>query len=46
MAATLFQRQPEGAWIASAHTGGDLVLPGLGIALPLASLYHGLTFAL
>jgi Uma2 family endonuclease len=45
MAATLFQRQPEGAWIASAHTGGDLVLPGFGIALPLASLYHGLTFA-
>jgi Uma2 family endonuclease len=45
MAATLFQRQASGAWIASAHIEGDLVLPGIGITLPLASLYQGLTFA-
>jgi hypothetical protein len=44
MAAALFQREPGGAWIASAHTGGDLRLPGLDITLPLADLYQGLTF--
>jgi Uma2 family endonuclease len=45
VAATLFQREPGGAWIASAHTGGALVLPSLDITLPLANLYQGLTFA-
>ena len=44
VAATLFQREPGGAWIASAHAGGALVLPGLDITLPLAGLYQGLTF--
>jgi Uma2 family endonuclease len=44
MAATLFQREPGGAWIASAHTAGALVLPGLDITLPLVELYQGLTF--
>ena len=33
MAATLFQREPGGAWIASAHTNGALILPGLEIQL-------------
>jgi Uma2 family endonuclease len=45
VAATLFQREPGGAWIASPHTSGLLILPGLDAALPLADLYHGLTFA-
>ena len=45
MAATLFQREPGGAWIASAHTEGGLVLPSLDVTLPLTDLYHGLTFA-
>ena len=45
VAATLFQRESSGPWIASAHTGGALVLPGLDVALSLADLYQGLTFA-
>lgn len=45
MAATLFQREPRGAWIASAHTDGELVLPGIDVTLPLVDLYQGLTFA-
>ena len=45
IAATLFQREPEGEWIASAHTGGLLILPGVDVTLPLAELYRGLTFA-
>ena len=44
MAATLFRREPGGVWIASAHTDGSLVLPGLDVTLPLADLYQGLTF--
>ena len=44
IAATLFQRQPGGQWVASAHTEGSLVLPGLEIAVPLADLYRGLSF--
>ena len=44
VAATLLRREPGGAWIASAHTAGSLVLPGLDVALPLADLYRGLTF--
>jgi len=44
VAATLFQREPGGAWIASPHTAGALALPGLDVALPLAELYRGLTF--
>jgi Uma2 family endonuclease len=45
MAATLFQREPRGAWIASARTDGELVLPGIDVTLPLVDLYQGLTFA-
>ena len=44
MAATLFQREPGGAWIATAHTDGGLVLPGLDVTVPLVDLYEGLTF--
>ena len=44
VAATLFRREPGGAWIASAHTDGALVLPGVDLALPLADLYRGLSF--
>jgi Uma2 family endonuclease len=45
MAATLFQRQSSGsAWVASAHVRGMLVLPGIDVTLPLADLYHGLSF--
>jgi Uma2 family endonuclease len=45
VAATMFQREPGGPWIASPHTGGMLAVPGLDISLPLADLYQGLTFA-
>jgi Uma2 family endonuclease len=45
VAATFFQREPGGAWIATAHTDGVLVLPGLDITMPLADLYQGLNFA-
>jgi len=44
LAATLFAREPAGEWIASAHTEGSLVLPGVNVALPLADLYRGLSF--
>lgn len=44
VAATLFLREAAGTWVASAHTEGALVLPGLDITLPLADLYQGLTF--
>ncbi len=44
MAATLLQHEPAGVWIASAHTEGALILPGLNLTLPLAGLYQGLTF--
>jgi hypothetical protein len=44
VAATLFQREPNGVWIASAHTGGALFLPGPDITLPMSDLYRGLTF--
>ena len=44
MAATVFTREPNGTWTASAHTDGTLILPGLEIALPLVDLYRGLTF--
>jgi Uma2 family endonuclease len=45
IAATLFQREPRGVWIASPHTDGALMLPGLDLDLPLAELYRGLSFA-
>lgn len=45
IAATLFTREPNGPWTATAHTEGTLVLPGLDIEIPLAELYRGLTFA-
>ena len=44
VAATVFQRGPDGSWIANAHTGGAPILPGLDIALPLVDLYRGLSF--
>ena len=45
IAATRFVREPGGPWIATPHTDGALVLPGLDIEIPLAELYQGLTFA-
>ncbi|HEY7581156.1 MAG TPA: Uma2 family endonuclease [Acetobacteraceae bacterium] len=44
VAATLFRREAGGTWIASAHTEGELVLPGIDAAVPLAELYTGLSF--
>ena len=44
VAATVFQRELGGPWIASAHTEGTVTLPGIDIALPLAELYQGMTF--
>jgi Uma2 family endonuclease len=43
--ATLLRREPGSDWTASALTGGIIELPGLGVSLPLADLYRGLTFA-
>lgn len=45
MAATLYQREIGGPWIATGHTEGTVALPGLDVVLPLAELYQGLTFA-
>jgi Uma2 family endonuclease len=42
--AMLYQREPGGPWIASAHTDGVLALPGLDVELPLAALYDALSF--
>nr|WP_294524524.1 Uma2 family endonuclease [uncultured Rhodopila sp.] len=44
VAATVFQREPGAPWIAAAQTKGALDLPALGISLPLAELYQGLSF--
>ncbi|HTW70687.1 MAG TPA: Uma2 family endonuclease [Acetobacteraceae bacterium] len=44
IAATMFLREAGGAWVASAHTGGELLVPGLNIALPLSAIFEGLTF--
>ena len=44
IAATLFARDPEGSWIASGHTDGKLVVPGLDVAPPLVEIYQGLAF--
>ena len=44
VAATLFNREPGGDWIASAHTTDELVLAGIDITVPLAALYRGLSF--
>jgi Uma2 family endonuclease len=44
VAATVFRREPGGEWIASAHTGGTIPLPGLEISLSLPDVYRGLTF--
>jgi hypothetical protein len=41
IAATSMRRDPGGAWIASARTGGSLVLPGLDVSLLLSDLYPG-----
>jgi Uma2 family endonuclease len=45
VAATLYRREPGGPWIATAHTDGEIALPGLGVALPLVDCYEGLEFA-
>lgn len=42
IAATVFQREPGGDWIAMPHTTGRLDLPAIDISLPLAPLYRGL----
>lgn len=44
VAATIFQCEPGGPWIATAHAGGPLVLPPLNITLPRPEPYPGLTF--
>ncbi len=44
IAATMFQREAGGPWIATAHTGGPISLPGLDISLALPDLYRGLSF--
>ncbi len=44
IAATRFEREAGGPWIASAHTGGTLEVPGLDISVPLPDLYRGLSF--
>lgn len=44
MAATFYQRDLGGVWASSRHTAGDLVRPGLDIAMPLAALYRRPTF--
>ena len=44
-AATMFRPDTASGWIASAHTEGALSVPGIGVNLPLAELYQGLTFA-
>lgn len=40
VAATLFQREPGAAWTATAHTAGNLILPGIDTLLPLADIYR------
>jgi Uma2 family endonuclease len=45
MAATVYRRNPGGAWVASAQTDGVLDLPGLDIAVPLAELYRRVRFS-
>ena len=45
VAATVFRRGAGDSWTASAHTVGEIALADLAIALPLADLYNGLTFA-
>jgi len=42
VAATLFQRESGGNWIASAHTEGELAVPGLEVTLALSDVYQGL----
>jgi len=44
VAATLYQREPGGAWIATAPRDGTLILPGVDVTLSLSELYRGLTF--
>ena len=44
VAATVFQREPGGPWTTSACTEGNVTLPGIDIAVPLAELYQGMTF--
>jgi hypothetical protein len=44
MACIMFQRELGGRWNASAHTSGELILPGTDVVLQLADLYEGLSF--
>lgn len=43
--ATVFHRVPGAAWTATPLTEGAIDLHGLGVRLPLADLYKGLTFS-
>jgi Uma2 family endonuclease len=45
IAATLYQREARGPWIATAHTDGEITLPGPDVTLGLADCYAGLEFA-
>jgi Uma2 family endonuclease len=42
--ATLLRRDLGGEWTATAHTTGELALPGLNISIPMPDIYQGLTF--
>nr|WP_294554318.1 Uma2 family endonuclease [uncultured Rhodopila sp.] len=44
VAATVFRRDPGAEWIASDHSGGTIIVPGLNVSLSLADVYRGLTF--
>ena len=44
-AATLFQRESGGNWLASVHTAGELAIPGIDVTLPQADIYRGLDFS-
>ena len=43
VAATVYQREPDGTWTTPPSPDGTLVLPGVGVTLPLSDLYRGLT---
>jgi Uma2 family endonuclease len=42
--ATVYRREPGGAWVSTTQTEGLPTPPGLDIAVPLADVYLGLTF--
>jgi|SRR6185312_15615625 len=43
--ATVFRRDGSGPWTATAMVDGILALPEIGVELPLADVYAGLTFS-